>query len=199
MDIAGLVSYVLIATFTPGPNNVLSMTNATRDGFRRTLPYLFGVGAGAMAVFTICAGLVLALGSLVPAAVFWLSLGGTLYMLALGIIIMTSRPHTGARPGLELNNFRAGFLLNFVNIKVIIYGFTVFAAFVIGAYRQAAVLLGISAAMALTCFVSVCAWAAGGHLLRRLFERRYRLINLLLGGILALMALINLAELLAQG
>ncbi len=196
MDIAGLISYVLIATFTPGPNNIMAMSNATRDGFRRTLPFLLGVLCGTAVLFNLCAGLVYALGSLIPAAVFWLSLGGTLYMLALGILIMRSRPHTD-EGGVNLNSFKAGFGLTFINVKVIIYGFTVFAAYVIGAYRQPLILSLIALALALTCFISVSVWAAGGHLLRSVYERYYRVINIILGGILVVMALLNLWELLS--
>lgn len=195
MDWLPLISYVLIATFTPGPNNIMSTANAARDGFRRTLPFLAGILCGTLALFSLCAALVLALGSLLPGAVFWLNLGGTLYMLALGVLIMASGPHSnGSR--VNLNSFAAGFGLTFINVKVIIYGFTVFAAFVIGVYRQPLALGAFALGMSATCFASVCLWAAAGHLLRALFERHYRIINLILGGILAVMALWNLWKLL---
>ena len=38
--------YVLVTAGTPGPNTLSSMSNGSRLGFRRTLPYIFGIWTG---------------------------------------------------------------------------------------------------------------------------------------------------------
>ena len=38
--------YCFITAYTPGPNNLLSMSNAARLGFRRSIPFNFGITAG---------------------------------------------------------------------------------------------------------------------------------------------------------
>ena len=35
MNFAAFLSYVILTSITPGPNNIMSMTNAGRYGFRR--------------------------------------------------------------------------------------------------------------------------------------------------------------------
>jgi cysteine/O-acetylserine efflux protein len=40
------IIYVIVTTFTPGPNNIMAMTNAMHDGFKRTIRFLFGIFAG---------------------------------------------------------------------------------------------------------------------------------------------------------
>ena len=42
-NFAAFVSYVLITTFTPGPNNIMSMSNASRYGFKRSIMFNVGV------------------------------------------------------------------------------------------------------------------------------------------------------------
>lgn len=34
MDILSLVTYAMISSFTPGPNNIISMTRAREHGFK---------------------------------------------------------------------------------------------------------------------------------------------------------------------
>ena len=50
MNIIPLVTYAIIAPFTPGPNNIISMTHARNQGFLKTLPFISGVGAGCMLI-----------------------------------------------------------------------------------------------------------------------------------------------------
>ena len=40
MDILSLVTYAMVASFTPGPNNIISMTRAREQGFSSTLPFI---------------------------------------------------------------------------------------------------------------------------------------------------------------
>lgn len=40
------LSYVLVSTFTPGPNNIMSMSNASRYGFRKSIMFYVGVFSG---------------------------------------------------------------------------------------------------------------------------------------------------------
>lgn len=40
-----LLIYVLVTTFTPGPNNILAMSHGVQSGFRRTLGFLAGIFA----------------------------------------------------------------------------------------------------------------------------------------------------------
>lgn len=39
----GFLSYVFITAFTPGPNNIMSMSNASRLGFKKAFPFNLGI------------------------------------------------------------------------------------------------------------------------------------------------------------
>ena len=48
------LTYAVITAATPGPNNLMSMSNGGRLGFRRALPFNFGIWAGFSAVMLLC-------------------------------------------------------------------------------------------------------------------------------------------------
>ena len=48
------LTYAVITAVTPGPNNIMSMSNASRRGFRRALPFNFGIWAGFSVVMVLC-------------------------------------------------------------------------------------------------------------------------------------------------
>jgi len=43
MDILGLIIYIFIAAFTPGPNNMLSLTLGKEYGYKKSLVFIYGV------------------------------------------------------------------------------------------------------------------------------------------------------------
>ena len=39
-------TYAVATAITPGPNNIMSMSNGSRFGFRKAFPFNLGIGAG---------------------------------------------------------------------------------------------------------------------------------------------------------
>ena len=60
------LSYAVITAVTPGPNNIMSMSNAGRLGFRNSLPFNFGIWAGFSIVMLVCTFFCNALSSVIP-------------------------------------------------------------------------------------------------------------------------------------
>ena len=75
--------YVLVTAGTPGPNTLSSMSNGSRLGFRRTLPYIFGIWAGFSIVSVACTLLCSTLDALIPAIRKPMLVLGTCYILYL--------------------------------------------------------------------------------------------------------------------
>ena len=65
-NLVGFALYVFASAFTPGPNNILSMSAAGRYGIARAWRVLVGVFAGFIIVMLLCALFSVALASLVP-------------------------------------------------------------------------------------------------------------------------------------
>ena len=54
-DFVAFISYVAIVMYTPGPNNIMSMTHVQRYGYRKTLDFMLGVLTGvSFLVFISC-------------------------------------------------------------------------------------------------------------------------------------------------
>ncbi|MCP5037133.1 MAG: LysE family translocator [Rhodobacteraceae bacterium] len=51
-----LFTFALVASMTPGPNNVMLMASGANFGFRRTIPHMFGIALG-FAIMVILVGM----------------------------------------------------------------------------------------------------------------------------------------------
>lgn len=178
------LTYVFVTTFTPGPNNILSMSNGMRYGYRRTLGFLAGMTSGFLVVMFFSGLLNVALVRLVPQVRFWLNLCGAGYMVYLAAHIMFSKPlKEGSRQN-DLNTFGAGFALQFVNLKGILYGVTVFAMFITPAYQNPVIVSLFAPLLASIGFVAVSCWSLGGNLFRSFLRKYERVFNMAMGALL---------------
>ena len=191
-NIYPFLAYVFVTTFTPGPNNILAMTNAMHSGYRRTLVFLAGMMAGFVVIMLLSGLLNAALASLIPPVRFWLNLFGAAYMVYLAVHIVLSSFRTEGSEALRLNTFGAGFALQFVNLKLILYGITVYSIFITPFYKTPLWVGWFALALTGIGFISVSAWALGGNLFRQ-FLRRYKLFfNLAMAALLIYAAVAGL-------
>ena len=82
-DLTPFLIYVFVVTFTPGPNNILSMVNGMRYGYAKMLRFLAGIVSGFFILMFISGLLNVALANLVPHSGYWLKILGALYMFFL--------------------------------------------------------------------------------------------------------------------
>jgi cysteine/O-acetylserine efflux protein len=193
VNLAPFLAYVVVTTFTPGPNNILSMSNAVRCGYRGTLRFLAGVAAGFFIVMSLCGLLNVTLVSLLPAIRPWLNVLGAAYMVYLAVHIVFSKPSNDDSPSAgNLNTFWAGFTLQFMNLKGILYGITVFSIFITPAFKDPLIVGLFVPLLTLICFLAVSAWALGGNLFRQFLHKNERWFNLVMGALLVYIAIASL-------
>src|SRR5688572_4771064 len=85
-----LLLFIVVTSFTPGPNNTMLLTTGLNFGFRRGLPHLWGVVLG-FAVMVLAVGLGLgAVFQAYPAAYVGLKYAGAAYLLYLAWQIGTA-------------------------------------------------------------------------------------------------------------
>lgn len=175
------LAYVLVTTFTPGPNNITAMTNAVRDGYRRTLPFLLGVVSGFFVVMLLCGLLNVVLLGLLPQLKFWLNLLGAAYMVYLAIYIAFSSPvHEDAPAANTLNTFKVGFGMQFVNVKGILYGVTVYSTFIVQMTQDPLTVSLFAPLLAFVGFLAISSWAIGGDVFRRFLHSYQRPFNIVM-------------------
>lgn len=171
--------YLFATNFSPGPNNITALSNGMRFGWRRTWPFRAGMFTGFAVVMLLCGLANVALLGWMPAARPWLNRLGAAYMLYLAVRMLLAHPAAeGAEAGLA--TFRTGLVMQFLNIKMILYGVTVFSLFITPRLSHPLAVAACAPLLAAFAFSATTTWALGGHAFRDLYRRYYRPFNALM-------------------
>ena len=177
--LSAFLVFTFITAFTPGPNNLLSLSTGIRRGFKGSISTLAGICAGFFCVMGACCTLIFSLSSVSATSVAAVRYAGCLYIVWLAWKIATQKPTDEARPSAGAD-FLKGFILQFVNVKIYIYGMTAYSGFILP-YDDSALALG-AGMVTLTAIGSagtVC-WALAGAVLQRFFKRHARVVNVVM-------------------
>lgn len=170
------LTYAVITAITPGPNNIMSMSNGSRKGFRGALPFNFGILAGFSIVMLVCTLFCTMVSTLIPKIKTPMLIAGGLYLLYLAWETFRSSgqiEETHTRDG-----FWYGLLLQFINPKIYIYCIMSMEAYILPFYQgQIPALVGFSILLALIGFASTLCWSAFGSAFKRLFSTHAKLVN----------------------
>lgn len=186
-NILAFLSYVTITSFTPGPNNIMSMSNASRYGFRRSMRFTLGVMTGFFLVIAISIAFTIALYRAIPAVKPVMTIIGAAYILWLAFKTVTSSPHD--QNTAPQSTFLAGVLLQFLNPKAILYGITVAATFIVPYYHSLPVFAGFAATLALVALAATSSWALFGSVFQRFMAEHHKVVGYVMGGLLVYCAI----------
>lgn len=176
------LTYAVITAVTPGPNNIMSMSNAGQLGFKKSLPFNFGVWGGFSVVMLVCTLCCSLLSSLIPKIKFPMMLVGASYMLWLAWNTWKSTDEI--RENHSRSDFLSGFVLQFINPKIYIYCIISMEAYILPFYAyEPLALLGFALLLAFIGFIFTLCWSAFGSVFKILFSRHAKVTN----GIMALL------------
>lgn len=176
-----LLSYVFVTTFTPGPNNIMSMTLANKFGLRKTMRFNLGVFAGFVLIMLLCSYLSLVLSGLLPRFRVVMSVVGAAYMLYLAAKVVRSTNSAQTTGDEAVHSFWPGLGLQFLNAKVVMYGITVISNFVLPYSHSQLLLMIVAVLLAFVGFVSTTCWSLFGVLFQRLLASYRRPFNVAMG------------------
>lgn len=177
------LSYAFVTAATPGPNNLMSMSNAGRLGLRKSFPFNLGIWAGFSAVMLICTGLCNLLSEILPAIKMPMLAVGALYMLRLAF--RTLKSDSVVEEAYSESGFLSGALLQFVNPKIYIYGIVSMEAYIVPYCQGEWISLCFFALLlAFIGFVFTLCWSLFGSAFRLLFSRYAKITNLIMAGLL---------------
>lgn len=170
------LTYAFITAATPGPNNIMSMSNGGRLGFRGALPFNFGILAGFSAVMLLCTAFCTTLTNLIPAVKTPMLIAGAAYMLHLAW--GTYRSSGVIEESHSCSGFYAGMLLQFINPKIYIYGIMSMQAYILSFYAGEPLTLALFALLlAFIGFAFTLCWSAFGSAFRVIFSRHTKTVN----------------------
>ena len=176
--LANFFIYAVVNAFTPGPGNILALNTVTNFGWKRGRRLFFGIFAGYYVVQIICAVFIYGIGAFLPKALTIMKYIGAAYILWLAIHIAISRPESADKTGAA--SFMKGFLLQFVNIKIYMFGITALTGFVTPYSTSLVTLLGFELLIATTGTIATMTWIGMGLLIQKIYLKYYRIINIIL-------------------
>ena len=163
--LSNFLIYCVINAFTPGPGNILALNTVTNYGYKKGKPLFFGIFAGYYVVQILCSIFVYGVNSLLPngMGVMWLA-----------IHIVFSKPSTENAE--QSASFLKGFMLQFVNVKIYMFGVTALTGYVVGYMSSFPALLFF----ATIGTIATCTWIGLGVLIQKFYLRHFRVINIIL-------------------
>ncbi len=170
--------YSVINAFTPGPGNILALNTVTNYGYKKGRPLYWGIFAGYYVVQVICAVFVFGVSTFLPDLLGIMKYIGAAYILWLAVHIALSKPITSTVE--KSASFLKGFLLQFVNVKIYLFGITALTGYVTEYSASLWVLLLFEINIATIGTIATLTWIGMGVLIQRAYQKYYRVINIIL-------------------
>ena len=170
--------YSVINAFTPGPGNILALNTVTNYGYKKGRPLYWGIFAGYYVVQVICAVFVFGVSTFLPDLLGIMKYIGAAYILWLAVHIALSKPTTGTVE--KSASFLKGFLLQFVNVKIYLFGITALTGYVTEYSASLWVLLLFEIIIATIGTIATLTWIGMGVFIQRAYQKYYRAINMIL-------------------
>lgn len=170
------LAYALITAGTPGPNNIASMTHASRVGFKNALPFNLGILTGFCVITVGCTAFFKLIAEFIPVIEAPMLIIGAVYMLYLAW--HTFKSSSDIKEKQTRGGFVSGLLLQFVNPKLYIYFIVSMEVYIMPYFKdQPLPLFGFALFLAfLGCAFNIL-WAAFGSAFRWLFSKHARVVN----------------------
>lgn len=173
---AAFLTYAIVTAATPGPNNIMSMSNGGRLGFKGALPFNAGILLGFAAVMLLCTFFCSTLTELMPAIKTPMLIAGAIYMLYLAW--ETFRSSGIINEDHSRSGFYSGMLLQFINPKIYIYCIMSMQAYILPFYAdEPSALILFALLLAFIGFIFTLLWSAFGSAFRSLFSRHTKSVN----------------------
>ncbi|HPQ38161.1 MAG TPA: LysE family transporter [Synergistaceae bacterium] len=166
IDYLPLISYVCITTFTPGPNNITCASLGNLYGYRKSLPFILGVGWGFFLILLLASGISSALLQKFPALEPALRLAGGAYILWLAWKIFRASYAMEKEDTTPVLGFWKATFLQLLNIKGVLYALTLYATFLSPLAGHYGLILLSGVILGAIAVISCSLWALFGAGLR---------------------------------
>ncbi|MDQ0204759.1 LysE family transporter [Pectinatus haikarae] len=174
-------SYTIISAISPGPNNILALNAAGKSGIKMQRRLLSGIYLGFFCIMIICGVFSTVLAVILPEITDYMKYAGAVYITWLAYHVATGRPLKENNTETEKSSFNRGFLLQFVNVKIIIWGLTAFTGFVLPYYDSPIIIVGFIFLLSFIGNGSTHIWAVAGVGLGSLLKKYWRSANIIMG------------------
>lgn len=183
-----LLLQILIVGYTPGPANLFALSCAHRYGRRKAMKMWAGMFAGFSIAAVTMAVLTHFLGAMMGRYVIYLKFVGAAYIVYLASKIARN-PMTSDSGDGECS-FKAGFIVQITNAKMILFDLSVFSAFVLPYSSRLSDLLLMCLPLLIAGPGANFTWIAAGSILEKIDHKYHRAIDIAMSIALLICALL---------
>lgn len=176
MNITSFLIYCVIVTFTPGPTNIVILSTVQGFGIKKAMEYSYGATIAFGALLAISAILNTILVAVIPRILIVMQIIGTFYILYLAYQIY--KMDTSGSTEKEVATFRSGFIMQFVNPKVVLFTMTVIPGFVMPYYTESHLLAMFVAIITSIGFLAFVTWVLFGAIFKELRLKHQKPVNI---------------------
>ena len=166
----------ILTVWSPGPNNILLLSTASKYGFSKNLPFITGIWTGSLTLMCLSGIFCTALSSIVPGIQPVMKYLGAAYVLYLAWQTFKRQPPTQSSHE-KKPTWLMGFFLQLINIKIIIYGLTMFSAYILPYESGVFMLFLFALYLMFLGALGNLIWAFAGNILKQFYSSHYKLMN----------------------
>jgi cysteine/O-acetylserine efflux protein len=183
MNITSFLIYCFIVTFTPGPTNIVILSTVHNFGTKRAMEYTYGATIAFGLVLGISAMLNTLLITFIPKIIIFMQIIGTIYMFYLAYQIYKSDSSNSKVT--DTGTFMSGFLMQFLNPKVVLFCMTVIPSFILP-YTSATSALTIGViVITIIGFLAFTTWVLFGSIFKKFLQKHSKIVNIMMALFLA--------------
>ncbi|KKD24691.1 MULTISPECIES: LysE family translocator [Staphylococcus] len=180
MNMITLIVYCFIVTATPGPTNIIILSNVQNYGIKSGMRFTYGSTIGFVVLLVISAILNSFLSKVLPNIIIYLQILGTIYMIHLAYQIFNMDVSKKDESKVK-GSFFSGLLLQFINPKVILFTLTVFPSFILPYSSENYILLINIFIIGTIGFIAFMIWVGFGAIFNKIFQKYNKILNIVLG------------------
>ena len=187
MNIISFLIYCIIITFAPGPTHIVTLSTVQNYGVKRAISFCYGASIAFTIILILSVLLNSFLTSFLPKTIILLQIIGSIYILYLAYQIYHMDNSSSEKK--SFGSFKSGFLMQFINPKVVLFCITIFPTFIMPYYDSFYELLLFAMIISIIGVSSYFFWVMFGALLKSFLLRYQRFTNILLSAFLVYCAI----------
>lgn len=177
-----------VTVWSPGPNNIMLLSTASKYGIKKNLKFMLGIWTGSLTLMVLCGIFCRILTAIIPGIQPVMKYIGAAYLLYLAYLTFRRLPPEEGDTGKE-PSYIMGIILQLVNVKIIVYGLTMFSSFILPYVHQPLLLLMFAFYLMILGAIGNLIWAFAGNILKRFYSSHYKLMNIFMALLLVWCAL----------
>lgn len=175
MNITSFLMYCFIITVTPGPTNIVILSTTQHFGIKRGLHFSYGSTIAFFILLVLSAFLNTLFSTWIPRVLLIMQIIGTTYMIYLAYQIY--KMDTSSDSNNKTGNFSSGFLLQFLNPKVVLFTMTVIPSFILPYYNSFLALSLSVITITIIGLIAFLLWVLFGAIFKQFLQEHKKIVN----------------------